>query len=173
MCVIARSGHTDRFNYEAILEFCNICSVSDNPTILPPPPKTDLIIWIMSFHLPGPNGKQAQLEFLLKGWLEQKLTRKVFTFRSLVEHFSMWHRGPMERRVTLWSQSGLFENKKQLVETGADAQLHSPFKCSRARRFQYVSVRVAQREETNIKEQLLLCNHECLPSRSLLETINN
>lgn len=75
----------------------------------------------MSFHLPGPNGKQAQLEFLLKAWPEQKLTREVFTFRSVVEHFSMWHRGLMERRVTLWSESGLFEDTKQLEEIGGEA----------------------------------------------------
>lgn len=63
----------------------------------------------MSFLLPGPNAELAQLDFLLKAWPEQKLTREVFTFRPLVEYFTMWHKGLTVREVTLWSEGGLFE----------------------------------------------------------------
>lgn len=87
----------------------------------------------MSFHLPGPNGELAQLEFLLKAWPEQKLTRGVFTFSSLVEYFSMWHKSLTVREVTLWSQGCLFEYTEQLVKLSKKAELShlpSPFKCS-------------------------------------------
>lgn len=85
----------------------------------------------MSFLLPGPNGELAQLEFLLKTWPEQKLTREVFTFGTLVEYFSMWHKGLTVREVTLWSEGGLFEYMKQLVKRKAEiSSVPLLFKCS-------------------------------------------
>lgn len=70
--------------------------------------------------MPGPNGELAQLEFLLKAGPEQKLTREVFTFRSLVEYLSMWHKGLTVREVALWSEGGLLEYMKQLVKNTAE-----------------------------------------------------